>query len=127
MLAQRLARRLCIHCRRERAASPAEGEELASHYGAEALAELLGGRPLTLWTADGCEHCGGTGYKGRLAIHELLVNSDAIREQIQRRAPVAEIRELSMAGGMTTLLQDGIAKCLQGHTDLRQVLAVCSR
>ncbi len=127
VLAQRLARRLCIHCRRERDANPAEGEELAAHYGAEALQALVGERVLTLWTADGCEHCGGTGYKGRLAVHELLVNSDDIRERIQQRAPVGEIRELSMAGGMTTLLQDGIAKCLQGHTDLRQVLAVCSR
>jgi type II secretory ATPase GspE/PulE/Tfp pilus assembly ATPase PilB-like protein len=127
VLAQRLARRLCIHCRRDRDATPAEAEELAGHYGTEALERLLDGRPLTLWTADGCDHCGGNGYKGRLAVHELLVNTDEIRAAIQRRAPVAEIRSLAAAGGMTTLLQDGIAKCLAGHTDLRQVLAVCAR
>ncbi len=127
VLAQRLARRLCTDCRVEYTPSDAERNEVASLYGEEALVEHLGDRDLTLWRAPGCEQCGGKSYRGRLGLHELLVNDDDILAAIQRKAPVAEIRDMSVAGGMTTLLQDGIAKCLQGHTDLRQVLAVCSR
>ena len=127
VLAQRLARRLCSDCRVQYSPSDAERNEVASLYGEEALVQHLGDRDLTLWRAPGCETCGGKGYKGRLGLHELLVNDDDILAAIQRKAPVAEIRDMAIDSGMTTLLQDGIEKCLQGHTDLRQVLAVCSR
>ncbi|MEO1840000.1 MAG: hypothetical protein ABGY21_00745, partial [Pseudomonadota bacterium] len=85
------------------------------------------GGVLKLWRADGCVECEKTGYRGRLALHELLVNNDEIRAAIQRKATTGEIRDLAQQAGMQTLLQDGVAKCLQGHTDLKQVLAVCSR
>ena len=81
----------------------------------------------TLYQAPGCETCKKSGYKGRLGIHELLVNTDALKSAMQKKAPVAELRRLAMEGGMTTLLQDGIIKSLKGKTDLKQVLAVCSR
>jgi type II secretory ATPase GspE/PulE/Tfp pilus assembly ATPase PilB-like protein len=127
VLAQRLARRLCTECRQAYAPSDAERNEVAGHYGEEALVAHLGSEELQLWRATGCEHCGGSGYKGRLGLHELLVNDDDILPAIQRRALVTEIRDMATGAGMTTLLQDGIEKCIQGHTDLRQVLAVCSR
>ncbi len=60
-----------------------------------------------------------------MGIHELLVGTDRIKEAIQRKARVEEIRQLAMADGMTTLLQDGIVKVFQGHTDFKQVKAVC--
>ncbi|GMV41996.1 MAG: hypothetical protein AMXMBFR64_37120 [Myxococcales bacterium] len=82
---------------------------------------------LRLWSAPGCEACKGTGYKGRLAIHALLVGTDAVKAATQKKAPVSETRDLAMADGMTTLLQDGIEKSVMGKTDLKQVLAVCSR
>ena len=85
------------------------------------------GSELKLYRGRGCEACGNSGYKGRLGIHELLVNDDAIKRTITQRGSVEEIRRLSAAGGMTSLLQDGIAKVLEGKTDLKQVLAVCSR
>jgi type II secretory ATPase GspE/PulE/Tfp pilus assembly ATPase PilB-like protein len=125
--AQRLARRLCPACRTEYLASRAEREELERHYGQEALARLLADRPLRLFRSTGCRECGQKGFKGRVALHELLVVDDPIRLAIQRRSPAAEIRALATRGGMLTLLQDGIEKSLAGHTDLRQVLAVCSR
>lgn len=73
----------------------------------------------------GCHACGKSGYKGRFGIHELLVNDDGLRRAIQHKAPVDEIRAAALAGGMTTLLQDGVQKVLAGQTDLKQVLAVC--
>jgi type II secretory ATPase GspE/PulE/Tfp pilus assembly ATPase PilB-like protein len=80
-----------------------------------------------LWRAKGCQVCSGTGYKGRIALHELLVADDGIKQAVQRRASAEEIRHLGVATGMTTLLQDGIEKVMTGLTDLKQVLAVCSR
>jgi type II secretory ATPase GspE/PulE/Tfp pilus assembly ATPase PilB-like protein len=127
VLAQRLARRLCPACKVEYDATPLEREEIIAMYGAEELEKALDGRPLKLFKAPGCARCESRGYKGRIGIHELLVNDDRIRLAIQRKAPVGEIRDMAVAGGMRTLLMDGIEKCLAGFTDLRQVLAVCSR
>jgi type II secretory ATPase GspE/PulE/Tfp pilus assembly ATPase PilB-like protein len=120
VLAQRLARRLCKGCRVERAVTDAEREELAT-AGATIDPDAR------LWEGRGCDACGHSGYKGRLGLHELLVTDDALKLAVQQKAPVAEVRRLAVAAGMTTLLQDGIAKSLAGETDLKQVLAVCSR
>ncbi|MBI2566745.1 MAG: hypothetical protein HYV63_06915 [Candidatus Schekmanbacteria bacterium] len=78
-----------------------------------------------LYRGKGCEQCGGTGYRGRVAIHELLVGSDAIKRLIYERKPITELRRQARAEGMTTLLQDGLEKMAQGLCDLRQVHAVC--
>ena len=130
ILAQRLARALCERCRRPRPATAAEREQMLAGLGGEAtLARLAGIDPaeLELWHAEGCTSCNGTGYRGRVALHELLVADDAIRGMIQRRQGAAEVREAAVRGGMTTLLQDGILKCIQGATDLKRVMAVCNR
>jgi type II secretory ATPase GspE/PulE/Tfp pilus assembly ATPase PilB-like protein len=127
VLAQRLARRLCLGCRVEYEATQPEREELIAFFGQDELDQVLDGRPFKLFRASGCLKCEGRGYKGRLGLHELLVNDDSLRLAIQRKSPVDEIRRMAVAGGMRTLLQDGIEKCLQGLTDMRQVLAVCSR
>jgi type II secretory ATPase GspE/PulE/Tfp pilus assembly ATPase PilB-like protein len=130
VLAQRLARTLCKQCREQYTAKPSESEELAAAYGAEAFQDLLlkqYGLPLKLWRAVGCNACAGSGYKGRIGVHELLTSNDALKRAIQRKAPVDELRRLAIEGGMKTLLQDGIEKVLDGQTDLKQVLAVCSR
>jgi type II secretory ATPase GspE/PulE/Tfp pilus assembly ATPase PilB-like protein len=127
VLAQRLARRLCPVCKVEYAASSLEREELNVFFGRDELDLALDGRPLRLFRPSGCAQCEKRGYKGRLGVHELLVNDDRLRLAIQRKAPVVEMRELAVAGGMRTLLQDGIEKCLAGLTDMRQVLAVCNR
>ena len=73
----------------------------------------------------GCDACGGTGYKGRVGLHELLVGTDSIKKLIQEHARVAEILALSIAEGMLTLKMDGMEKVLQGVTDMAQVRAVC--
>jgi type II secretory ATPase GspE/PulE/Tfp pilus assembly ATPase PilB-like protein len=130
VLAQRLARSLCSQCREQYVASESEVEELRQAYGPVRFEERLQpefGPEFKLWRAVGCTACAKSGYKGRLAIHELLVTSDAIKQAIQKRAPVDVLRTLAADGGMTTLLQDGIEKVLSGATDLPQILAVCAR
>ena len=127
ILSQRLARQLCGKCKVQYDATPDETDEFSRYIGADAVERAMTGGVLKLWRADGCVECEKTGYRGRLALHELLVNNDEIRAAIQRKATTGEIRDLAQQAGMQTLLQDGVAKCLQGHTDLKQVLAVCSR
>ena len=128
VMAQRLARTLCKDCRSTRPAENAELAEMARLYGTEDFAKL-GHRPgeSSLGEAKGCATCGSTGYKGRVALHEFLAGSDSLRPAVQRKATADELREIGRAEGMTSLMQDGIQKALQGVTDMRQVRAVCSR
>jgi type II secretory ATPase GspE/PulE/Tfp pilus assembly ATPase PilB-like protein len=128
VLAQRLTRGLCKKCRQQYDAPDNEVDEIIQAFGEEEAARrgLARGR-VKLWQGVGCEACSKTGYKGRIAVHELLVNDDAIKVAIAKRAPVEEVRRLAVAGGMTTLLQDGIEKAIAGKTDVKQVMAVCLR
>jgi type II secretory ATPase GspE/PulE/Tfp pilus assembly ATPase PilB-like protein len=80
-----------------------------------------------LYTPVGCEKCNRSGYKGRMAIHELLIASDEIKRMILRKQRVEEIRDAAMAEGMNTLLQDGIQKVLEGRTDAKSVYAAANR
>lgn len=130
VLAQRLARGLCKQCRRQRPADEREYDAVLESYGELSARRVLGvakREDLVVWEGEGCPSCRKTGLEGRLAIHELIIVDDDIQAAIQSKARVAEIRELSTQGGMTTLLQDGIVKAVSGKTTLAQVLAVCSR
>ncbi len=75
----------------------------------------------------GCDACSGSGYEGRIALHEPLVTDDEIKASIARKSPVDRIRSTAMAGGTTTLLQDGVAKAIAGSIDTKQVLAAWSK
>jgi type II secretory ATPase GspE/PulE/Tfp pilus assembly ATPase PilB-like protein len=75
----------------------------------------------------GCERCSGTGYRGRLGIHELLIVDDEIRHLIYRKALSSEIRTAALKKGMILLKQDGIRKILTGLTDLHEVRSVCMK
>jgi type II secretory ATPase GspE/PulE/Tfp pilus assembly ATPase PilB-like protein len=130
VLAQRLARRLCRGCRKPRPTTPDETAWIVESLGGPDRTQALLHRPATrleLWEGTGCSECGNTGYVGRIALHELLVADDELRHAIVSRAPIATLRQLAMAGGMATLMQDGIAKAVAGETDLRQVKSVCAR
>ena len=136
VLAQRLARALCPDCKKPHKLSEEEVRVLLKEYcdgtplvPAEARKRWessYGDKQgqLTLYDGAGCEKCGMRGYRGRLGIHELLVNSRAIRALIQTRARVEDIQKAAQVEGMLTLKQDGIEKALQGKTDLAQVRAV---
>ncbi len=129
VLAQRLVRTLCPHCRRPERGSEEELDGLVTAYGLEMAAEdrILDGGEVVLHRPVGCERCGGTGYLGRMAIHELMKATDGIRSLIRRRAPAADVRDLAAREGMRSLMQDGIRKVLAGHTDMVQVRSVCMR
>lgn len=124
VLSQRLARRLCDRCRSLEPATEPDLEALRTALGPPSSTEEIG---QLSWRARGCEACRGTGYRGRIPIHELLVVDPALRSAIHARENAEQIRELALRRGMTTLLQDGARKCLRGETDLEQVLAVCTR
>jgi type IV pilus assembly protein PilB len=117
VLAQRLVRRLCRKCREE--------------YEASAMAlRRLGFEPETpedtvkLYRAQGCPHCSGTGYKGRIGVFELLAVSDAVKEAILERRAAGHIKALAIREGMTTMARDAIAKILSGITTLEEALRV---
>jgi type II secretory ATPase GspE/PulE/Tfp pilus assembly ATPase PilB-like protein len=136
VVGQRLARRLCPGCRKRSPASREELEMLAQEYCADT--ELETEQVLASWhdrhraqdgavylyRACGCEECNGSGYRGRLGVHELLLNSTAIKRKILSGANVEEIVRQARSEGMSTLRQDGIEKILQGHTDWDQIRTI---
>jgi type II secretory ATPase GspE/PulE/Tfp pilus assembly ATPase PilB-like protein len=127
VLAQRLVRTLCPECRQAHPADDRELAGLARDYGEEEFARLGVAAGATLQRAVGCAACGGTGYRGRIPLHELLDASPAIKRLVRRGANAEELYQQARQEGMTTLLQDGIRKVLAGHTDMSRVRAVCSR
>ncbi len=117
ILAQRLVRSLCVHCRE--AYQPSN--EVMQEFDLERLAD---GAPVVLHRAVGCEVCAGTGYLGRIGIMEMLPLSDAIRILIMRHAVSGEIRRQAVEEGMRTLYEDGLRKALRGVTSIDEVLRV---
>jgi type II secretory ATPase GspE/PulE/Tfp pilus assembly ATPase PilB-like protein len=127
VLAQRLARRLCEKCREPYHPEKEEYDRLVEIYGREWYRVhdgLAYSSDLTLMRKVGCETCNGSGYKGRIAIHELLTSTEAVKTLIRHKAPVDQLRLTCLAQGMRTLLMDGIQKVLHGVTDLAEILQV---
>ncbi len=117
VLAQRLARRLCAKCKEPY--TPQESELLAARY------PWQPGEPLPeLYRPAGCAACAKTGYKGRLALHEVMVVSEEIERHCVAQASVAEVAETAMSQGMQTLRVDGLAKVAEGRTSLEEILRV---
>jgi type II secretory ATPase GspE/PulE/Tfp pilus assembly ATPase PilB-like protein/GAF domain-containing protein len=127
ILAQRLVRTLCKNCKEAYHPDRKEFDEILQSYGEEDFKKLNipYDDKFTLFRPKGCDICGNTGYKGRMGIHELIVASDGIKRLIQKHESVEVMRDLAMEEGMTTLLQDGIYKSIQGVTDFKQVRRVC--
>jgi len=125
VLAQRLVRVLCKACKEAYEPDADVLNDMCHGYGEEHFSEL--GEVKVLCRPKGCDKCNNTGYRGRMGVHELLVSSDQIKKLVARRNSVEDIRNTAVSEGMRTLLQDGIRKVLEGHTDLKQVLAVCMR
>jgi type II secretory ATPase GspE/PulE/Tfp pilus assembly ATPase PilB-like protein len=126
ILAMRLCKRICLHCRESYHPTQQEYDELVQGYGARYW-ERLGvtyTEDFTLYRGKGCDACNNSGFKGRVALHELLVGSEDLKNLIQGKARTAEILGVAMRDGMVTLLQNGIEKVLRGTTTYRQVRAV---
>jgi type II secretory ATPase GspE/PulE/Tfp pilus assembly ATPase PilB-like protein len=129
VLAQRLCKRLCVHCKEAYHPTPQEYDELVQGFGVsgwDRLGETYT-EHVTLYKEKGCETCNGTGFKGRVPLHELLRGSEGLKSLIQSQTKSAGLRELAMKEGMVTLIQDGIQKTLQGITTYRQVRAVATK
>jgi type II secretory ATPase GspE/PulE/Tfp pilus assembly ATPase PilB-like protein len=147
IMAQRLARRLCAKCKKPYVATPDEVKLMLSEY----IEELKNSDKFQTdpkasyeaiyadWTKNyayekgqfilyesvGCDACRNTGYNGRIALHELLRGTDAIKKNIQEHARMWTILTTAVNDGMRTLKQDGIKKVLEGHTNMHAVRAVC--
>ncbi len=135
VLAQRLVKSLCAKCKQIYDAEMSEIEDLAREYchdtsfvSTEILSqwqsEYATKNKFKLCRAVGCNACNQTGYRGRIGLHELMVVTPLLKRLIQTRAPVSELLDGALTAGMRTLKQDGIAKILQGHTDIAQVRSV---
>jgi type II secretory ATPase GspE/PulE/Tfp pilus assembly ATPase PilB-like protein len=128
IMAQRLVRTLCKNCKKPVNPTKSEYDELVREYGPELFKTNLNipyTSDLTLYKPEGCDVCNNTGYRGRMGIHELLMGTDRIKEMIQTRSTMSEIRDHAISEGMTTLKQDGIEKIFQGYADLIEVRRVC--
>ena len=127
VLAQRLARVLCTKCRKKYHPSDEDIAVIKKLYGKERFdASGLELSPETvIYQAEGCDECYGSGYKGRLGIHELMEGTKQIKRMIKKEASPEELFAQASGEGMTTLVQDGIAKALQGLTDITEIRRVC--
>ena len=117
ILAQRLVRRLCPQCRESHEVLPEIEQELG-------LRQYQAQGDLRLWHAKGCTACGHTGYKGRSAIHEILVMDDPLRRLILKHEDAGVLQEQARKSGMRTMYEDGLLKALKGVTTLEEVLRV---
>lgn len=117
ILAQRLVRTLCSHCRQAYPALPEVVEEMQ-------LKRYTNANPVTLYRPVGCEECGGTGYSGRVSIVELLVMTDTIRGMIMRHVTSGEVRQQAIVDGMQTMYENGLSKAVAGVTTIEEVLRV---
>src|SRR5437667_375146 len=146
VLAQRLAKRLCS-CKQAYAPEPAELTSFLREYCEELMntprfradpksameavykdwVRTYGSDrgQLTFYKPVGCDKCGGSGFKGRCGLHELLIASDRLKKAIQEHARVVEILAIAVDEGMRTLKQDGMEKCLAGTTHIKEVRSVC--
>jgi len=146
ILAQRLAKRLCS-CKQTYTPEPAELTAFLREYCEELMntprfkADPKGSMEgvykewvrtygndrgqLTFYKPVGCDKCGGSGFKGRCGLHELLIATDRLKKLIQEHARVAEMLAQCLDDGMRTLKQDGLEKCLSGVTHIKEVRAVC--
>jgi general secretion pathway protein E len=123
LMGQRLVRRLCEHCAR-----PANAEDVAlgERMLADARADGASGLPAQgHWRmADGCHHCGGQGFAGRVAVFEAARITPALRSAINERADAAGLLAAARQDGYLTLLEDGLIKASQGITSISEVLRV---
>ena len=126
VLAQRLGRRLCTKCQESYHPSQDEFEDIELDYGKKELASAgyTYGPGLKLYRSLGCEKCNGSGYKGRMGIHELMEGTPDLKILIKKQATSQDLAKLAVKQGMTRLRQDGIHKVFDGLTDIHEVRRV---
>ena len=114
VIAQRLVRKICSHCKTQRPPDDHVAEHLA----------LQGVAMDEVWAGEGCDKCRNTGYSGRVGLYEMLMLNDQLRDRIAGNPNVTEFRRMCIEGGMVTLRQDGFQKVAKGQTTVDEVLRV---
>jgi type II secretory ATPase GspE/PulE/Tfp pilus assembly ATPase PilB-like protein len=114
VVAQRLVRKLCAHCK----------TRVMPDSWQQQLLQLLPQSTSYIYQATGCAHCAHTGYHGRMALIELLAMDDELDALVARRAAIDQLRQAAQAKGMVGLAQDAIRRVLEGHTSLAEVMRV---
>ncbi|MHB0866689.1 MAG: GspE/PulE family protein [Thermoleophilia bacterium] len=117
VLAQRLARKLCPHCKESY--EPTDEMLQQNGFGTEVM-----GKGISLYRPKGCPRCNGTGYKGRLGLYEVMIVSEAVERLTVERKSADEISRVAQAEGMETLREDGINKVLKGVTSMEEIARV---
>ncbi len=116
IIAQRLVRRICQHCKEEDKPSAPLLEEVKRTFPDR--------KEFKFWKGKGCPACKYTGYKGRVAIFEIMMMTEEIRSLVTRNSPTGILRQQAVNEGLTTLRMDGWSKVLDGVTSIREVLAI---
>lgn len=116
IMAQRLARVVCPKCR--------EPVDLPASVLLDLGVPEAEARPITAYHGTGCSNCGGTGFRGRTALYEVMAMTDSLRESVLSGASSAELKRQAMAEGMRTLRQSGVEKILEGQTTVEEVMRV---
>ena len=118
IIAQRLVRRICPKCKKEIKITPVI-EKIMDEY-------KIKSNEITLYKGEGCPYCKDTGYKGRIAIFELMVITENIRDLISKNVTTGKLREAAISEGMCQLREDGIKKVCEGLTTIDEILRVAS-
>jgi len=118
IIAQRLVRTICTKCKKEIKMTP-DIEKILDEY-------EISNNEITLYKGEGCPYCKETGYKGRIAIFELMVITENIRDLISKNVATGKLREAAIKEGMCQLREDGIKKVCEGLTTIDEVLRVAS-
>ena len=118
-IGQRLIRKLCPACKKEKVLTEDEIKALSESLPKEFLAKHK-----VFYGPVGCKECNMAGYRSRIGIHEVLEVTDTIRDAIMRRVSSSEIKKIALAEGMVTILQDGLNKAAEGITSIEEVLRV---
>ena len=129
IVAQRLARKLCDHCRKPIRPRRDDYNDLREEFLRDASAATSNLFPeyetVVCMVPVGCKLCSETGYKGRVALHELLLGTPTLKNLIKQKGGSEAIKQLAIQEGMLTLKMDGILKVLMGQTNMEQVNKVC--
>lgn len=118
-IGQRLVRKICENCKRSEKITDAQAKSLAEFLTQPALKKYK-----LLYYGKGCDACNGSGFMGRIALHEVLVVDEAIKEAILRKGTSTEINKIAKNNGMVTMTEDGLEKALNGITTIEEVLRV---
>lgn len=135
VVGQRLTRQICQDCKQEVRVDEEYEESLRKEYNLEHLLEVMKRegfvdkkvnslREITFYKGKGCDKCGGTGYKGRKGIYEVLEVTPEIQDLILKHAPTSQIQDKAVSQGMILMWEDGFIKCVQGRTTIDEILRV---